>query len=388
MQLEYTDWEPIILAAKRYSLLPYLKYALEKQSLLEILSRSQVELLESAYETASIQNLQNYSALTKIIAAFNHNNIPCIIFKGAYLAKYAYPEVGLREMHDVDILVRLKDIHIVKEIVEENGFETIAPYDFDPAEHKRHLPVYWNENGTLLEIHWRITHSGYGEQIHESVFWERAVRRELYGIDTMFLSAEDELLFICYHGSVGHTFGYGLRFLCDIQMLTNHPAIHINWRDFVQHAKQWGWTKGVFLSLKLAREMLKVNFPDYVLDELEPIDYEEKIYESAFHQITTPPTAHQADNDQVGFYLFNPDNRNIGKFLAMVKENVLPSRFKLAKDYGLDTRVWYLPLYYFVNIYRRTAVLAAFLWNRMVGKSEEKAALERLIRLRSWLADI
>ena len=86
----------------------------------------------------------------------------------------------------------------------------------------------------------------------------------------MALSHENLLLHLCYHASFQHKFRFGLRSLCDISETIHQYANAINWKQVQQRALQEGIVNYIYLTLRLARELLEAAVPEEVLEGMRP----------------------------------------------------------------------------------------------------------------------
>ena len=69
--------------------------------------------------------------------------------KGAALLDTAYPDLGLRPMEDLDLLIRPSDIPAIAKILEKSGYEVE-----DAA-----FPHMFLKNGVLLDLHIHPIHA-------------------------------------------------------------------------------------------------------------------------------------------------------------------------------------------------------------------------------------
>ena len=65
---------------------------------------------------------ERFKVCRSIFEAFEANEIPYAVIKGAVLSKSAYGDVNLRKSGDIDLLISRKNIDIVKKIMLDNGF--------------------------------------------------------------------------------------------------------------------------------------------------------------------------------------------------------------------------------------------------------------------------
>lgn len=66
--------------------------------------------------------VKRFAMIKDVISEFEKKNIKYAVLKGAYLGDIAYNNLSLREVNDIDILIRQEDIKAVKEVCLECGF--------------------------------------------------------------------------------------------------------------------------------------------------------------------------------------------------------------------------------------------------------------------------
>lgn len=128
----------------------------------------------SFYSTVS-QNLIALHHLRELLERLKKKGIEILFFRGISLLGDVYPLLGDREMLDVDVLVRAKDIGRLKKILTELGLEEIEPGTFT----KRGLLLdvhtsFLNPSRTILE------RSCLNISIHD--VFKRSVDKELDGL--------------------------------------------------------------------------------------------------------------------------------------------------------------------------------------------------------------
>ncbi|OAD21821.1 hypothetical protein THIOM_002406, partial [Candidatus Thiomargarita nelsonii] len=122
--LRAADWESLVQFAVRQSVAPLLYHRLKTVYTSINIPASLKHKLQKAYLASGMQNTCLYSELSKIIKAFQNENIPVIVLKGAHLAQNVYGDITLRSMSDVDILVRKTDLLKAEEKRLEMGYSS------------------------------------------------------------------------------------------------------------------------------------------------------------------------------------------------------------------------------------------------------------------------
>jgi hypothetical protein len=246
------------------------------------------EELREAFRRNTLDNLRLYGDLRRLLSTLKPDGIPLILLKGIFLADAVYCNIGLREMNDIDVLARAADLARITEILTGMGYTPLQPICMDIAlKTQHHLPGMLKPGHALFEVHWNLTSPGKSYCIDPGSLWERAVPVHIAGCDALALSPEDLLLHLCLHTSYQHQFAFGLRPFCDIAETISRFGSAFDWQTTAERAEHWGWQRGVYLALRLARELADADVPDDILERLRPADMTDSVLEIALAQIFT-----------------------------------------------------------------------------------------------------
>jgi hypothetical protein len=189
-------------------------------------------------------------------------------------------------MNDIDILARPENLERIAAVLIDMDYVPMQPISADitiNAEH--HLPRMIKPGHAGFEIHWNLTKPREYYSIASEGLWERAVPVHIAGCDALALSPEDLLLHLCLHTSYQHQFAFGLRPSCDIAETIAHFGSTLDWETTVERTICWGWTRGVYLALRLAKELADAKTPADILERLRPPDITESVLETARAQV-------------------------------------------------------------------------------------------------------
>ena len=265
---------------------PLLWHRLRQKGLDEAVPLNVAEELRGAFHRNTMHNLRLYGELRRFLSALKLEGIPLILLKGIFLADAVYDNMGLREMNDIDVLARPADLARIAEILTGMGYTPLQPICVDitlKAHH--HLPRMVKNGHAAFEIHWNLTKPDNSYSINPEGLWECALPVRIAGCDALGLSPEDLLLHLCLHTSYQHQFAFGLRPSCDIAETIAHFDSALNWQAVLDRAGRWGWRRGVYLALRLARELAGADVPVDILEKLRPKDMTEAVLETARTQI-------------------------------------------------------------------------------------------------------
>ncbi len=230
--------------------------------------------LRRIYLQSAGRAMHLYHDLGKVLGMLRHANIPVTVLKGAYLAERVYGNIALRPMGDVDVLVHKDDLMRVEAALLGMGYV--------PAECQRRITednyqfVYGLPDRELfVGVHWNFLPSMYRFKIDMDGQWTRSRQAIIAGVEVSVLCPEDLLLYLCFHASK-HLFEMGLKPLYDISETIRHFGNEIDWKQVQLRSGQWGEAKCVYLTFRLARELMGASVPDELMIAIKPGDFDER----------------------------------------------------------------------------------------------------------------
>jgi len=213
-------------------------------------------------------NIRNFDAARRLSELFREEEMEIIFTKGLPYLIDIYEDMGLREMADVDILVKPEDIRKVDMLLEGEGF---APFEEkEGLDDYRAQKLYFRGDGIHLDVHRGFV----GRMLHNRVLgidpekaWEnkRELRRDDVRIDTLDLT--HTLVYQCLHLSMQHSFS-GIRWYVDINEFVRKYEKEIDWDRLVDAAGEYRIRKPVYYSLLFTKDMFDAPVPGRVMKEL------------------------------------------------------------------------------------------------------------------------
>ena len=98
-------WDLLAAKAQTEGIAPLLYWRLSKSGKFSSLPQSTRNFLRLAYSGTWMQNQRNLKELKILAQQFHQAGVPVAALKGVCFALTIYPNIGLRPMGDVDILV-------------------------------------------------------------------------------------------------------------------------------------------------------------------------------------------------------------------------------------------------------------------------------------------
>jgi len=175
--------------------------------------------------------------------------IEAIPLKGLHLAHRLYPSPGLRDMGDLDLLVRRSSLRDADAALRTLGY---VP-DFDPQEvdgGTLQAVEYWRDESMPVHLHWHVTNASlphFMYRIDVDEIWREARGGEL--------APHHLLVTLCEH-ALKHSFAE-LIHLTDIELASRG----VDWSLVAETSRRWGLEKAVYYSLALLRDLAGVQTP-------------------------------------------------------------------------------------------------------------------------------
>lgn len=231
--------------------------------------------LRAASQQAARFNLALVKELKTILAALNNAAIPVIVLKGAYLAQAVYPQLHLRQMRDIDLLVPQERVLEAYAIIEDLGYGSLyGTITLGPLEEGHHLTPLRKAPGLpLVELHWTLCNADEAGNFNLAELWQRARPITLAGEPALALALapEDLILHLCHHAAYHHQFDMGLRGLIDITRVVERFGTQLNWGALQRTAEAWGWQRGVYLTLALTQALFDLSLPAPIAQAIQAV---------------------------------------------------------------------------------------------------------------------
>ena len=374
------EWANLLVLAGRQRVTPLLYHNLRGLGLAGSLPEKSLRALRDSYVRNTARNLRLAEELRQIVEALGVEDIPVIPLKGMHLAQEIYENISLREMNDIDLLVQKSDLSRAAEVLMDMAYRPTRPFSTEWGTPWKDLPRLIAPGSGPVELHWSVAPPGSSPSFDIREFWRRSRPTKLGGTMIRWLSPEDVVLYLCFHNGL-HAFDFGLRPYCDTQAVISRCSQVLDWGAIVERAKRWNWQRAVYLSLRLARDLVGAGCPDAVIRELEPDRDIERMYATAQVLAKTGDT-HQLLNVIANYTQMAP----LGK-LGFIARHLFPSRAELAFRHQIPPNSLAILLAYPMRwrdlVVRHWAALLAV----RGGNEDLRRLAERKGKLLKWLSD-
>lgn len=379
-QMQPEDWAFLCDIEKLHRLGPMLHRRLSGFAVPEAVS----DQLKASQRRHAMRSLNIYRELVNVTRILNDAGIASIALKGGYLARFAYPDPGLRPMRDLDLLIRPERAVDAFELLKARGYAAVN--DAKPEAYfaeRRHLPPLVGPEGLHVELHHRLIsedHLAFSADFDETL-WTRSVRREIAGTPIVFLRPEDLLLHLCIHATHEHRLNVGPLALADVALLVG--THEIDWQDFVARAAVGNWQRSVLSLLHLARLHLGAAIPGDVTDALGGDTGDLSWLEAAEYLVFSDFNEHNLLTEHVRNAMYSGSLS--GKLASLVRV-AFPSRAMVAQEFPVAVDSPRVFLYYPLRWHRQFTRKLPLLLRKVADKDESSRRLYRhLDTFGSWL---
>jgi hypothetical protein len=291
--LDEMGWRELFNLARIMRVRPLVLERLSKGGFKSLVPTTPWNELNQQCRQIAMTALRQQAELVAIVTDLAARQIPVIVLKGAYLRDAVYQNHALREMGDLDIMVRHEHLQQAADVVAARGYTSLksGPVDVNvDAAVAHHLPRCIKRGVTAAEVHWNLTTSREPYAINPADLWLRPVPFRVGSITALALSPEDLVLHICLHASYQHEFAFGVRSLCDLEAVIRGYGTRIDWGAVRDRAVTWKWAPGVHAMLRLARDLVGAAVPGSVISSLRPANWREDMLETAREQLLADPS--------------------------------------------------------------------------------------------------
>ena len=372
------DWEKLVREMETHGITPVFHKSVQAAGI--TVPEEARKKMHVAYLRAAEQNIRRYHCIGEVFAVCDDAGIPVIPLKGMYLAQYVYQDIALREMSDVDILVRQKDLDAFEDILVAAGFMPMQQNKVPFLERGHHLRYIIDESGLMIEVHWDLMDPGDDVRVDIEALWGRAKPLGYPRGFVRALSPEDLLLHLCVH-LANHTFCLGLRGVYDLAMTIHAFMNIIDWNKLYDIAVTWNAVRALYVNLQLVADLLDVQVSKEYLERVKPRDFEEQYMEISRELVF----ASYEPNNPV-FSIMSEENG--GQKAGFMLKALFPSPHTIALKYPSVKTPFQIVLSYPLYYKDRMKKYWDVVWQLFLGSRQtvaEKEQHRKIKEVKKWL---
>ncbi len=249
-----SDWDLLIYQAHAEGVAPLIYWTLSKSGNFSSIPESTRNSLRSMYSGIWIQNQKILKELENLTRLFMQAEIPVVALKGACFALTIYPDIGLRPMGDLDILVPKARLAEAVQIAATLGYAETFPEASPGLNNLLNHHVCLQKSGAqslTLEIHDSlVADKAFIFAVPVDWFWGQT---ELLNssLQTKFknllmLTPVAQILFASAHAMLQHGGKNApMRWFYDLDRLVRLYAERLDWDLLLSQARKFEWSSAL-----------------------------------------------------------------------------------------------------------------------------------------------
>jgi hypothetical protein len=210
------------------------------------------------------------TVLQRLLARFAETGTPVVVLKGMALARRLYPELALRPISDIDLLVRPEDLAQWEPALRAEGFAPELSKSEPLSKHVLRFREmqFRNARNQMIEAHLAVSrYPAYRQAFAPRAIWANACPLPDAPGRALALAPDDELAFLCLHYAVQHRIGR-LIWLTDVAELARRIPDQQAWDALVSRLAGRGVVAPVAVTLAHAHALLDAPIPASTLARL------------------------------------------------------------------------------------------------------------------------
>ncbi len=222
----------------------------------------------------ALRNAQLFKHLQRVLSTLSRAEIDVVLLKGADLARWVYPQPGLRPMSDLDLLVSPEDFPRALELVQELGYSEYLP-EASPGLDKllgHHAHLRGSGLGRpLLELHYAlVASSAFRHAVPLDWFLENLQPLDTDGPGQLYrLNPTSNLVYLSAHQMLQHGGEHGsLIWLLDLHRLLVQNSEDINWQSLATQANLFAWNGALHTALTAVQDCFGTRLSMKILSTL------------------------------------------------------------------------------------------------------------------------
>ena len=334
------DWDYLIatiigrgIGPLFYKKLPYLSNSFLIPSVVK------AKLQQVYYKTFSRSTVL-HEHFRNIATAFAAQGIPVIALKGIYLSEWLYKDIGLRQLSDIDLLIKEENGPLCISILTRLGYTQVydgrSEFVLKNSEFVHYMPM--TLNGVSIELHIKVHRKSEVYQIEPDELWKNAIANQIYNSTVFALNLNDLLIHLCVHLDKHFREGH-VQFTCfsDITNLLNEYHDTIDWDSFIETCRLHNSESVVLRYIVLVNKYMNAPVPELIVQKycLLLTKKDEELFIKYLKGYTNfgssaPVATHLANLKKLDSY---------SEKLRYIWEDLFPTRLFMLEKYGLQPAV-------------------------------------------------
>jgi hypothetical protein len=266
-----SEWNDLLSLARREGVAPLIYWRFSKSGEFSAIPESSRNALRVLYASSWAQNQKLLKELEVLAKLFNEVEIPLVVLKGACYALTIYPDIGLRPMGDLDVLVPKEKLAQAVRIARSLGYDDAQPEASPGLDDLLSHHACLQKSGLVLEIHDSlVADKTFAYSVPVDWFWSqteplgRNSQRQFENLCTLTPAAQ--VLYAASHAMLQHGGSKTpLRWYYDLDRLVRVYSDRLDWDLILSQARTFNWGSALNAALSQTQAYFDTPIPEIVI---------------------------------------------------------------------------------------------------------------------------
>lgn len=264
-------WDRVAETASHHGLAPLLYTSLKRTGRLDQAPAGCVERLQMEHLHINVGNMVAYRELAQLLDCLASERIPTVLLKGSAVAMQLYPDVGLRPLKDLDLLIAESQVGAARKLLTGRGYSPL-PEMIGGFEERFSTQQAYSRSGpnpAQVDLHWHPFVIGYyRKRIPVDWFWQHTSAIVVEGRVTRALAPEAQFIHLAAHYALHHH-TERLIWLYDLALLIAAHRDDMKWDEVLTRLGAFELTRAVQSTTAQVKQRWGVSLPDEVVRGLQ-----------------------------------------------------------------------------------------------------------------------
>lgn len=271
----WQEWQTSVdldtLDQASFRMVPLLTRNLLKQGVDDIPKK-----INGIYQRTWFSNQLLFQSLSPVLTLFEEAGIPTLLHKGLSITLQYYIDMGVRPMHDIDLLVPADRGADAISLLQESEWQSAKGTPLNDLKIK-HSSGFVSPSGAELDLHWHLLVDDCADPDADHDFWEAAVPLTFQQHESLTLCPADHLLQTIVHG-LSRPRHSAIYWIADAVTILRREG-SLNWDRLLRQAEQRQFCLAIRNALTYLDEHHSVSIPADVFSavQLLPISRIERL---------------------------------------------------------------------------------------------------------------
>jgi hypothetical protein len=270
------DWNALAHKAHAEGIGPLLYWKLSKSEQFSSLPEETRNFLRILYAGTKMQNQRRFKDLKTLSNLFYQANISAVVLKGACFALTIYPDIGLRPMSDMDLLIPKAKLAEAARIAKGLGYEEVRSDAFPSLRNFLEYDIVMlkrSESFNILELHNSVlANKAFTFAVPVEWFWTHteplSTKSNVDFENLSMLSPTVQVLYTSAHAILKHGEHVLLRWYFDLDLLVRFYDARIDWDFLLSQAQAFKWSSALSAALLQTHSYFDTPIPGQILARL------------------------------------------------------------------------------------------------------------------------